>query len=269
VVDVQGGLVIPLYVIILSVIGGAINMTRKVPQLQEEGERSEIVVGGIKATWKAAWNRVRHPLGGKTKSSSEVPPTGGQPSPPASEPANATGTQTSPPASPPSTPAAPAKPAPAAETSTAADDTIAAEIDAKVGELLDAYVKSDSDAQNAKKNIRDLVNKMKELFDKRSDKGPILDYESFDDWLQNRPALKDLFTTHWRVELLSQYMYLVSAPFLAIVAYYMLELAGLTKQPILVLISFSVGLVSERILSWLLGIASGYLRESPPQTANK
>ena len=41
VVKVQGGLVIPLYVIILSVIGGAINMTRKVPAFQKEGEESD------------------------------------------------------------------------------------------------------------------------------------------------------------------------------------------------------------------------------------
>jgi len=62
------------------------------------------------------------------------------------------------------------------------------------------------------------------------------------------------------VELLNQYMYLISAPFLAIAAYYMLDLAGLSKQPVLVLISFSVGLISERILSWLLSMATGYLR---------
>jgi len=40
IVKVEGGLVIPLYVIVLSVIGGAINMTRKVPGFQKEGESS-------------------------------------------------------------------------------------------------------------------------------------------------------------------------------------------------------------------------------------
>jgi hypothetical protein len=38
IVKVEGGLVIPHYVIVLSVIGGAINMTRKVPGFQKEGE---------------------------------------------------------------------------------------------------------------------------------------------------------------------------------------------------------------------------------------
>ena len=260
IVDVQGGLVIPLYVIILSVIGGAINMTRKVPQLQEEGERSEIVVSklkrpSLKSVWAATLGKV---FSGKSSEPSTPSETHGTPentevakspadraiSPPKSPPANATVTG-----------------------SGAAEDAIATEIDTKVGQLLDTYAQTDTEAQNAKSDLRDLMNKMKELFDKRPDKRPILHYDSFDDWVQSRPALKEMFTTHWRVELLSQYMYLVSAPFLAIVAYYMLQLAGLTKQPILVVISFSVGLVSERILSWLLGIASGYLRESAPQTA--
>jgi hypothetical protein len=38
IVNVTGGLIIPLYVIILSVIGGAINMTRQVPQFQKQDE---------------------------------------------------------------------------------------------------------------------------------------------------------------------------------------------------------------------------------------
>jgi hypothetical protein len=101
---------------------------------------------------------------------------------------------------------------------------------------------------------------MRDIFDSRTDAHHILGFESFDEWLGSRLSLRELLGSNWRVELLNQYMYLISAPFLAIVAYYMLDLLGLTKQPILVLISFSVGLISERILSWLLGMASGYLR---------
>ena len=265
VVDVQGGLVIPLYVIILSVIGGAINMTRKVPQLQEEGEQSEIVVGGFRPTLKAALNRIRHPFGGKKGSAESTPATDAEPSHETSPGAKTNDPHTAdvpPPPPPVETATTPT------ESSEPPDDTVAAEIDEKVTQLLESHAKSDSEARDAKKDLSDLARKMKDLFDKRQDKKPIIGYESFEDWLKSRPQLKELFSSHWRVELLSQYMYLVSAPFLAIVAYYMLELAGLTKQPILVLISFSVGLVSERILSWLLGIASGYLRESPPQSGN-
>jgi hypothetical protein len=39
-VEVSGGLVVPLYVIILSVMGGAINMTRRVPEYQERADVS-------------------------------------------------------------------------------------------------------------------------------------------------------------------------------------------------------------------------------------
>ncbi len=108
---------------------------------------------------------------------------------------------------------------------------------------------------------------MRGLFDSSKTKKPILEFDSFDDWMQARPALREMLTPHWRVELLNQYMYLMSAPFLAIVVYYMLDLLVLTKQPILVLISFSVGLISEKLLSWLLGLASGYLRSDTSQSA--
>jgi hypothetical protein len=62
-------------------------------------------------------------------------------------------------------------------------------------------------------------------------------------------------------------MYLISAPFLAIVTYYILDLLGLSKQGVVVVLSFSVGLVSERIVSWILGIATGYLRTDTGKTA--
>jgi len=119
---------------------------------------------------------------------------------------------------------------------------------------------NDTAAKNGRVEIRDLVDDMERLFDSSKTRKPILGFDSFDEWMKGRPALREMLSPHWRVELLNQYMYLMSAPFLAIVAYYMLALLGLTKQEILVLISFSVGLISEKILSWLLGLASGYLR---------
>ncbi|MCP4581201.1 MAG: hypothetical protein GY839_06255 [candidate division Zixibacteria bacterium] len=38
-VQIKGGIVIPLYVIILSILGGAINMTRRVPEIHQEAEK--------------------------------------------------------------------------------------------------------------------------------------------------------------------------------------------------------------------------------------
>ena len=108
--------------------------------------------------------------------------------------------------------------------------------------------------------IRKLVQQMRAIFDSRkADELPLLKFNSFEDWLGTHASLKELLGSNWRVELLNQYMYLISAPFLAIVAYYMLELLGLTKQPVVVVLSFFVGLISEKIVSWILGIATGYL----------
>ena len=249
VVDVQGGLVIPLYVIILSVIGGAINMTRKVPRLQEEGERSEI---SVRPALRSAYDRIRHPLGGKSDSSvgnqsSGNPPPTGNPPPSGNPP--------------------PTVPSSSAGIAEKTDDDKATEIDTKLEQLLASYSKSDNDAQARRKEIRNLVDDMQRLFESSKTGKPILGFDSFDDWMKDRPALKELLTPHWRVELLYQYMYLMSAPFLAIVAYYMLDLLGLTKMPILVLIAFSVGLISEKILSWLLGLASGYLKSDTNQSS--
>ncbi len=71
--------------------------------------------------------------------------------------------------------------------------------------------------------------------------------------------MRNCLAGSWRVELLNQYMYLISAPFLAIVTYYVLDLLGLSKQGVVVVLSFSVGLISEKIVSWILGIATGYM----------
>jgi hypothetical protein len=260
VVRVQGGLVIPLYVIVLSVIGGAINMTRKVPQLQGEGERSEVRVQPVRAL-RSLWVSVTRPFRKKKDLQSGL--AKGET---AAEGSAAPGVGAALVVSPPAWVSPPAPGAPAAESKTGtqaeekADEDEANEIDTKLVPLVESFFKNDGDAQDAKKEIKRLAGRMQEIFDKRKDKKAIIGFDSFDDWMASRPVIKELLASHWRVELLSQYMYLISAPFLAIVAYYMLELLGFTKLPILVLISFSVGLISEKILNWLLSLASSYLR---------
>jgi hypothetical protein len=301
VVRVQGGLLIPLYVIILSVIGGAINMTRKVPQLQGEGERSEARVQPVSATLRSLWSGVTAPLRKKKdlqtdKENAETPGSapsgsavsgGNQPvqgSEPGSKTASGEGQlgDTKQPVVDPNKPVADAsQPVVDPSKSTAdksadtkaeekTDEDEANEIDAKLVPLVECFFKSGSAANDAKIEIKKLAGRMQEIFDKKKDKKPILGFDSFDDWMSSRPVIKELLTSHWRVELLSQYMYLISAPFLAIVAYYMLQLLGFTKLPILVLIAFSVGLISEKILNWLLSLASSYLRtDAPNQTPGK
>jgi hypothetical protein len=69
----------------------------------------------------------------------------------------------------------------------------------------------------------------------------------------------------WRTELLHQYMFLISAPFLAIATYYMLIGLDLTKVPVTVLVAFSVGLISEPILRTITDTAAQLLRQRPSQ----
>ncbi len=284
-VNVTGGLVIPLYVIILSVIGGAINMTRKVPRYQREGEFSEFAnptlsPAKIIAAAKS-WYARRLARGERAKS--ENVPTGGatteveaqapaEPNSPkphepaATEPAtteaekeNEEGESLS------GVPDA-GNVAPVAKSN--ANDNASASIAVSKAKMIDSYLDQlvqeqtirSGEGQMTMATITGLVNEMRQIFDAKKADELILGCASFEDWLGGRNRLKELLGTNWRVELLNQYMYLIAAPFLAIVAYYMLDLMGLTKKPVLVLISFSVGLISERILSWLLGMASGYMR---------
>ncbi len=59
-----------------------------------------------------------------------------------------------------------------------------------------------------------------------------------------------------RQEVIAQHMYLLAAPFLAIAVYYLLQiLAQDIAQPVIVLMSFSAGLISERIVAAVIGVA--------------
>jgi len=219
-------------VIILSVIGGAINMTRQVPSLQREGEYSD--VGYAKGRIEN-WLR-KMPLIGKYSKTTAAEPEK------TLEDARETASEISP---------------------VAPESMKPPEIAEELNKLVAEQTARRKITSPTMKRVRVLVARLQELFAARKEHEPLIlaECESYEDWLSSQQDLKELLGQPWRVQLLNQYMYLISAPFLAIVAYYMLELLGLsTKQPILVLISFSVGLISEKILKWLLGLASGYLR---------
>ena len=239
VVKVEGGLVIPLYVIILSVIGGAINMTRKVPGFQKEGEESDFSLARpIAMVGTAVINRIMSSIGSAGA------------------------------ASPPTTPG-PVAPAPAAEaerTEASLEDQAQA-IDAQLLPLVTTQLQRNGETDATLARIQTLVSKMQDIYKSRESDEPLLKFSSFEDWAASHPRLRELLRGGWRVELLSQYMYLISAPFLAIVTYYILDLLGLSKQGVVVVLSFSVGLISERIVSWILGIATGYLRTDGNATA--
>jgi hypothetical protein len=234
IVKVEGGLVIPLYVIVLSVIGGAINMTRKVPGFQKEGEDTPEIEPPSPA----------HPTTGTEEQTGEKKAAATQPDP--------------------NQPTADKAADDKAGAQTGAPDKLsledqAAKIDAVLDALIPAQVQRNTNTAAALPKMQALVTQMQNLF--ATNTNPTLrGYSNFDEWYVSRPRLREILGGSWRVELLNQYMYLISAPFLAIVTYYILDLLGLSKPGVIVVLSFSVGLISEKIVNWILGIAAGYMQ---------
>lgn len=73
-------------------------------------------------------------------------------------------------------------------------------------------------------------------------------------------------TLEWRRGLVSDLMALLSAPVLAIATYYLLLWLELVQVPILVLVSFSVGLISEKILAAIKSLATKIVGAKTEQT---
>ena len=174
-VKVEGGLIIPLYVILLSVIGGAINMTRQVPKFQEECEAQD--------------NGLLRRVAGKLLNRPPAVPT------------------------------------------------------SSVG--VNSWAASSQDVQET------------------GAPGEV----SPSDPTSKGPEEMRVGSIGWRTELLNQYMFLISAPFLAIAAYYMLIGLDLMKVPVIVLVAFSVGLISEPILRTITDTAERFLQQSPSPTS--
>ncbi len=265
-VAIEGGLVIPFFVIVLSMIGGAINMTRKVPRYKVRSDYLEISPARIaQQTWSSAASVVGSALGAVqtlvptvvslavtgalpiAKAAVEAPEDQAKPG---VDQNSGDGKNA---------PAPPGKDGPVVPP-----EDQAAGLEDKIDALVKEQLIRRSAMNTCKEELNQLVQKMKDLFDTNAgnpDNPPLLKFDTFEDWFAAHSRLRELLIDNWRVELLYQYMYLISAPFLAIIAYYILDLLGLgAKQPVVVVLSFSVGLVSEKIVSWILGIATGYLR---------
>ena len=73
----------------------------------------------------------------------------------------------------------------------------------------------------------------------------------------------------WRQGLITQHMYLLSAPFLAIAVFYLLDWLDLRKKALLVLVSFSVGLISDKILSAILSVVEPVLKSARSSDGTK
>jgi len=71
-----------------------------------------------------------------------------------------------------------------------------------------------------------------------------------------------------RRELIGNYMYLLSAPFLAIAVYYFLQIVATnTAEPVLVLMAFATGLVSDRIILRITRFAEDTLGRDATEAA--
>jgi len=132
-------------------------------------------------------------------------------------------------------------------------------IDHGLDSMVPSQIQRNTDTAIIVPKMQALVSQMQNLF-AASTKPTLRGYRNFDEWYVSRPRLREILGGSWRVELLNQYMYLISAPFLAIVTYYILDLLGLSKPGVVVVLSFSVGLISEKIVTWILGIAAGYMQ---------
>ena len=161
IVDVQGGLVIPLYVIILSVIGGAINMTRKVPGFQKEGEESDYNIDRPISSLGSQVLRLTR-LGQKSNTS-DVP---------IADAAEAV------------TPAADQQ---AAEGERSLEEQARA-IDDELAPMVTEQIKRNSDSDHTLAEIRKLVTKMEELYKSRTTDMPLLKFDSFEDWAATYPG---------------------------------------------------------------------------------
>ena len=183
VVEIQGGVVIPLYVLILSVIGGAINMTLKLPDFQREAASLDLsprramtrIISVTSQTVSAAFDQLKN-VSGKMESSEQKPPE--------------------------------------------APETSAGQTESAIA----------SQAEPTATETDDLLRQ----------------------------------TSEWRKGLITQHMYLLSAPFLAIAVYYLLVWLKVLNQPALVLVSFSVGLISDKIVGKITGVAGDIVGGARP-----
>jgi len=67
-----------------------------------------------------------------------------------------------------------------------------------------------------------------------------------------------------RRDIIESYMGLISAPFLAIAIYYVLQIVATSvAEPILVLMAFATGLISDVVVNWIINFARSTLQQSP------
>lgn len=192
--ELEGGLAIPFYVLVLAAIGGAINMARQVPKYHQEAEESVVQIKPLEAVL-GIWGGSSKPK----KSETELTTTG------------STGKKEAP------------------ESAGSVEGSDSANTDST--EKRTAEPSGNGEASDSS------------------------DPESTEK--QTAPSGNE--ASYWRTGLLYQYMYLVSAPFLAMITYFLLAWLGTTTVPALVLVSFSVGLITQPVIQRIIAAAQGII----------
>jgi hypothetical protein len=231
---IEGGIVIPLYVLVLSIIGGAINMTRMLPIYQRE---AQTLIN------PREWLRT---VGGT------VIAKGLGPAPPA---------------------ASPSGPADGPSLTANASSSMAADAGTLVSILATPSDGADTSGPPAVKVAVTPARPNAAATELGPPLPPDFSSPSSDLVAPERtttvtaaPATTTQTPVEvaavWRQGLITQHMYLLAAPFLAIAVFYLLDWLDMQKKPLLVLSSLSVGLTSDKILSAILSVVVPILGRS-------
>ncbi len=206
---ILGGVVVPLYVLILSTLGGAINMTRKLPMLQKDA--SELAMGKVRSAVGAVGDAT-------AAAAAQILEFAKQRA--LRSPSQSLESQVD-------------------VSGKSGVDSATAPPKGRAGFAADKVACSSTDSATPS-----VPAKEDEASGAEDSPGQPLTAEQ----------MRVRETAVWREKLVTQHMYLISAPLLAIVVYYLLVWQNVAKPALLVMVSFSVGLMSEKIIKRILGI---------------
>jgi hypothetical protein len=239
---VQGGLVIPVYVLVLSIIGGAINMTRVLPAYQREGQSLDI----SPHRWlrRVGERLMKHE---RLSEAFETMFAEGQAPNPKSGEHRGDGSASQ-------------RDEDGTETATF---TVVATLGRNREAAQQSHVGMSGRQASAAALCADTEKKPVASQTDASSAGGGADASSRTPEGKGHIGPKKVTAAEraakWRQDLITQHMYLLSSPFLAIAVFYLLDWLDLRKKPLLVLVSFSIGLVSDQILSKILSVVKPVL----------
>jgi hypothetical protein len=261
---IEGGLVIPLYVLVLSIIGGAINMTRMLPIYQREAQTLFDPQAFLHHVGERVWMGTLGTLSSVARfSRGATDDAGADASAELSDAAAGDadrGDASDRAEVPPSNSGQDGTNVTIVTAHPRAGDTASAEPEVEVSLRQrthdEAGDRAAADDTSAGATAADATSRKSQTT--KITVGPKV------------PAMTPgELAAMWRQGLITQHMYLLSAPFLAIAVFYLLDWLDLRKKALLVLASFSVGLISDKILSAILSVVEPVLKSAGSANGTK